>query len=158
MKLHLLILYRDIKLTGSSLMYHESREGGLERCTEHERCAVSPTWNCFLSTLMTGPSAGKSGMHKPLKIITPCNLSTYDGHVGSFGQGKEGWCYGYFTEVCPRKFCRNRLKHNPYVVWSCHLWEHAGLDNSFLYPYHTFIFIPFTGKTLTGGFSLGMKR
>ena len=66
-------LFQTIKfpsfLTGSSLMYQDSLEGGLDLCTEHDRWAVSPTWNCFLSTLMTGPSDGKSEIMKIIRNI-----------------------------------------------------------------------------------------
>ena len=47
-------------LTGSSFMNQESWLGGLELWTLQVRWAVSPTWNCFLSTFMMGPSGGKS--------------------------------------------------------------------------------------------------
>ena len=49
-----------LKLTGSSLMNHDREVGGLDVWTLQVRWAVSPTWNCRLSTAITGPSGGKS--------------------------------------------------------------------------------------------------
>ena len=47
-------------LTGSPLMYHARRVGGLDLGAEQVRCAVSPTWYCCRGLLIDGPDDGKS--------------------------------------------------------------------------------------------------
>ena len=65
---HLLADPASTLLTGSPLMYHARRVGGLDLGAEQVRCAVSPTWYCCRGLLIDGPDEGKSERGKFSKL------------------------------------------------------------------------------------------